>query len=328
MNGSDQKGEGKKKDNEVQTFPVPFALGEIKTNITINTNSDSKPSKEQIINQAIKFHLKGNIAEAAKLYQYFINQGFKDHRVFSNYGNILKDLGKLEEAEFLYRKAIEITPDFAKAHSNLGNILIDLGKLEEAELSTRKAIELKPDFALARKNLKFIILLQNIKNGKWETSNKLLEELCNNYPRSQQENTNEFIKYWCFFCQRLIEKSDIKKLLPIFINLIIIGEMNEHVKNLVKNIFDRFSLNSILELVSEENKILLTLSYCEYKFSQQEFAEAETLASANIRKIESFIKNKHTENFGWLITKRTLKVFKNKGLARQNLQKLVQNLTN
>ena len=98
--------------------------------------------------------------------------------------------------------------------------------------------------------------------------------------------------------------------------------------NLVKNIFDRFSLNSILELVSEENKILLTLSYCEYKFSQQEFAEVESLASTNIRKIESFIKNKHTENFGWLITKRTLKVFKNKGLARQNLQKLVQNLTN
>ena len=44
-----------------------------------------KPSKEQIYNQAIQFHSKGNITEAAKYYQYFINQGFEDYGVFSNY---------------------------------------------------------------------------------------------------------------------------------------------------------------------------------------------------------------------------------------------------
>ena len=32
MNGSGQKGEGKKKVNEIKTFPVPFALEEIKEN--------------------------------------------------------------------------------------------------------------------------------------------------------------------------------------------------------------------------------------------------------------------------------------------------------
>ena len=100
MNGSDQKGEGKKKVNEIKTFPVPFALGEIKENITINTNTPSKPSKEQIINQAIQFHLKGNIPEAAKYYQYFINQGFKDCRVFSNYGNILRNRSRSLRTKF------------------------------------------------------------------------------------------------------------------------------------------------------------------------------------------------------------------------------------
>ena len=58
-------------------------------------NKETKPSEEQIINQAIQFHLKGNIPEATKYYQYFITQGFKDHRVFSNYGTILQGLGKL-----------------------------------------------------------------------------------------------------------------------------------------------------------------------------------------------------------------------------------------
>ncbi len=153
MDISSQEGNRKKKIIEVKTFPVPFALGEIKTNITINTNSPSKPSKEQIINQAFKFHSQGNLAEAAKLYQYCIKQGFKDHRVFSNYGAILQNLGKLQEAEISTRKSIEIKPDFAMAHSNLGNILKDLGKLQDAEFSYRKAIEIKPDFTEAYYNL-------------------------------------------------------------------------------------------------------------------------------------------------------------------------------
>ena len=112
-----------------------------------------KPSKEQILNQAIQLHSKGNIAEAAKWYQYFINQGFEDYSVFSNYGVILKGLGKLKEAEFSYRKAIKLNPDFYKAHYNLGNVMKDLGKLKEAEFSYRKAIKLNPDFADAYSNL-------------------------------------------------------------------------------------------------------------------------------------------------------------------------------
>ena len=117
------------------------------------SNKKIKPSKEQIINQAFKFHSQGNISEAIKYYQYFINQGFKDHQVFSNYGVILQGLGKLQDAEVSTRKAIELKPDDAIAHSNLGGILKDLGKLKEAEISILKAIELKPDDAIAHSNL-------------------------------------------------------------------------------------------------------------------------------------------------------------------------------
>ena len=145
--------EGKKKITEVKTNLVSYELEEIKENITVNSNTSSKPSKEKIINQAFKFHSKGNISEAAKYYQYFINHGFKDHRAFSNYGIILKNIGKLKEAELSIRKAIQIKPDFADAYSNLGTVLNDLGKLQEADLSTRKAIEIKPDYPHAYFNL-------------------------------------------------------------------------------------------------------------------------------------------------------------------------------
>ena len=149
--GRDQR---KKKIHEVQTFPVPFDLGVIKENTTINTN---KQSKEKIINQAFKFHSQGNILEAAKYYQLFINQGFKDYRVFSNYGAILKDLKKLKEAELFTCKAIKINPNHENSHLNLGSILKDLGKPKEAELSTRKAIEINPNFTEAHLNLGTIL---------------------------------------------------------------------------------------------------------------------------------------------------------------------------
>ena len=142
-----------------KTFSVPFDLGEVKENFSIDINPPSKstkstkPTQEQIINQAWKFHSEGNIKEAAKYYQYCIAQGFNDPDVFSNYGIILKNIGQLKEAENCYRKAIELQPDSADAYANLGNLLRDLGKLKEAELFTRKAIELNPDFANAYCNL-------------------------------------------------------------------------------------------------------------------------------------------------------------------------------
>ncbi len=143
----------KKKVAEVKTFSVPFPPRENQENITVITNSPSKPSKEQIIKQAFKFHSQGNTSEAAKCYRYCINQGFTDHRVFSNYGVILKDLGNLQEAEVSYRKAIELKTNYADAHYNLGHLFNDLGNLQEAEVSYRKAIKLKPNYADAYYNL-------------------------------------------------------------------------------------------------------------------------------------------------------------------------------
>ena len=68
-----QKEEGSKGGG----IPVPFSIGDIKENINLNTNKQFNPSKEQIINQAFKYHSQGNIGEASKYYQYFINQGLQ-----------------------------------------------------------------------------------------------------------------------------------------------------------------------------------------------------------------------------------------------------------
>tara|TARA_Y100001968_G_C19404520_1_gene742892 strand:+ start:110 stop:1990 length:1881 start_codon:yes stop_codon:yes gene_type:complete len=148
------------KGAEVKILSVPFALQENINITTTNTSTDSIESidsKEEIINQALKFHSEGNIKEAIRFYQYFINQGYEDYRTFTNYGVILTNLGRLQEAEISTRKAIEINPNFANAHSNLGSILKNLGKLKDAEISYNKAIKLNSNFADAHYNLGCIL---------------------------------------------------------------------------------------------------------------------------------------------------------------------------
>ena len=125
---SSDKEQEKKQVTKIKVFLVPSDLGEIKESISISINTPSKPSQEQIINQAFKFHSQGKISEAAKYYQYCIDQGFNDQRVFSNYGVLLKDMGNLQEAELYQRKAMELKPDFADSHYNLGNALKNLQK--------------------------------------------------------------------------------------------------------------------------------------------------------------------------------------------------------
>ncbi len=175
--------QGNQKDTEVQTFTVPLPLRDNKYEKTITSNIASKPSKQEIINQALNFHLQGNATEAAKYYQYFIDQGFQDYRILSNYGSILKDIGNLQEAELLLRKAIEIKPNYAIAHNNMGLILQNLGKLKEAELSLHKAIELQPDFANAHSNLGNLLReLGNLKEA--ELSIRKAIELSPNFPEA------------------------------------------------------------------------------------------------------------------------------------------------
>jgi len=142
---TERKRNQKQSGSEVKTFPVQFSLEELEGNITILTNTPPKSSREQILSQAIKFHLKGDISEAEKYYQYFMNQGFKDPKAFSNYGTILKGLGKLKEAELLQLKAIELKPDLASAHYNLGNILKESGKFEQSMKVYKKSLEIEPN---------------------------------------------------------------------------------------------------------------------------------------------------------------------------------------
>ena len=204
---NERKIDSKKDIYKVKTYPVPFSLKEINQIIFEDKYDLLKPSKEQIISNALNLHLQGNIPEAAKCYQLFIDQGYLDPEVFSNYGvlliginkiekaiklfkksiklfpdnplsfsnlgNIYRDIGNLNKAEFYMRKAIKINPNYLEANLNLGSILKDLNKLNEAEFYTRKAIDLNPQSLDAYNNLGTIL----IELGKIDEAKKVINKV-------------------------------------------------------------------------------------------------------------------------------------------------------
>ena len=82
-------------------------------------------NKNQIYIKATENHLKGNIEEAKKYYQIFLDNGFIDHRVFLNYGMIFHQLSNFKKAEEFYLNSINLVSDNPIAYFNLGNIFVE-----------------------------------------------------------------------------------------------------------------------------------------------------------------------------------------------------------
>jgi tetratricopeptide (TPR) repeat protein len=90
-------------------------------------------------------------AEAAYRRALAINPG--SYEALNNLGLTLRDNHRLDEAAQVFHKAIEIASHSPEGHNNLGLTLMDLGKMGEAEQSFQHAIALRQDYAEAHYNL-------------------------------------------------------------------------------------------------------------------------------------------------------------------------------
>jgi len=139
-------------------------------------------------------------------------------------------------------------------------------------------------------------------------------------------NVKESIYCWCMYCRKLLSQGDIKKFIKILSKLVIIGERNQDLNDLIKLFFESIDINKILELVELEDKIFIMLSHCQYKFSTEDYLSSEKLATTNIHDAKNLIKSTKTEDLGWMVVRRSLALYKNKNLARKNLNDLLSNL--
>ena len=70
-----------------------------------------------------------------------------------NLGNALFQKGGTDEAIAHYQTALQFNPGYAEAFNNLGYALFKKGRVDEAIVQYQKALEIKPDFAFACYNL-------------------------------------------------------------------------------------------------------------------------------------------------------------------------------
>lgn len=265
----------------------------------------------------------------------------KNELALSNLGKILFRLKRYVEAEEAFKKAIDHKENNAPAYFNLGNTLKAQGKLEEAISFFEHAALLDPKNPdlyilrgltpplLARKPLlDRYDLIDSINNGNWESSEILLKQSFEENPSHTVNNVADFINLWCDLCRDLMNQNKIEKLIPIFLKLIIIGERNKDLNNLISLFFDKFDRNKVLELLEPKDQILINLSYCQYNYLKENFTKAETIAIENIEQAESLIKVKETEDLGWQVVRISLSSFKQKNLSKKVLKNLSNNLIN
>ena len=102
--------------------------------------------KEIIVN-AMKEHEKGNIEEAEKLYRKAIEEELHDKRVYVNLAAILRSQGNAQEAAVIANEGLKRSdPNSPILFNTLANSLRDIGRYEEAINMYRRAIKESPDY--------------------------------------------------------------------------------------------------------------------------------------------------------------------------------------
>jgi tetratricopeptide (TPR) repeat protein len=70
-----------------------------------------------------------------------------------NFGNVLFQKGKVDEAILHYQEALQIKPDYTEARYDLGNALLQKGRVDAAIAQYQKALQITPDYAESHNSL-------------------------------------------------------------------------------------------------------------------------------------------------------------------------------
>ncbi|XP_009631259.1 uncharacterized protein [Nicotiana tomentosiformis] len=75
------------------------------------------------------------------------------HTIFSNLGNLYRQIKQYERAKAMFTKSLELQPGYAPALNNLGLVCVAEGKWEEAKNCFNKAIQADPLLDAAKSNM-------------------------------------------------------------------------------------------------------------------------------------------------------------------------------
>jgi len=125
------------------------AIGEA----NLNQSTPRKFSPEQALHLAIHWHQNDRVEDAEVLYRKLLELNPDDPNVMNFLGLARHQRGHSEEGITWIKKALALAPDYIDAENNLGNIYLLTGCVELAEPCFRHVIARNPDFATAYGNL-------------------------------------------------------------------------------------------------------------------------------------------------------------------------------
>jgi len=108
---------------------------------------------EEIYQQAVQAERSHHFDEAERLYRRFAELSPQDPRGPNKIGVILAVRGELDAADAAFRQALSLDPKYAPALTNSGNIRLEHDQLEEAVALYEQALTYAPDYGPAHNNL-------------------------------------------------------------------------------------------------------------------------------------------------------------------------------
>jgi tetratricopeptide (TPR) repeat protein len=135
---------------------------------------------QSLLAEGDKLLAEGAFDEAARCYEDVLRLDPRQVGARNNLGAAFCKLGRYQEAEHQFRRAIALRAGFADAHSNLGTVLRWTGRATESEMPLRRALNLKPASLDAQISLGTTLLVLGRLRDAWV----LFEKALNVAPRN------------------------------------------------------------------------------------------------------------------------------------------------
>ena len=130
-------------------------------------NKNKNLTIEEVFSLAVTKHQQDKFKEAQILYNKILEISPNYLRVNNNLGVIHEQLGEIKKAKDFYEKAIKINPNYDDAYNNLGALFNKLKESKKAKDYLEKAIKINPNNAEAHNNLGLAFIdLREIKKAK------------------------------------------------------------------------------------------------------------------------------------------------------------------
>jgi tetratricopeptide (TPR) repeat protein len=108
-------------------------------------------------NLAHALETEGHVLEAIEHYREAVRLNPADPVATNNLANLLASTDP-KESERLYRRTVELAPDYAAAYDNLAKLLEASGRSDEAIQSCRQAVKVRSDYAPAYTHLGYLLM--------------------------------------------------------------------------------------------------------------------------------------------------------------------------